>query len=120
MENKTIKWYSINEIVSWLKKNKYSEKKANELEPILVNNFNSAFRKGFEVGLQNTIINISEGLPKVNVEVLLFVLEKNGAIRRTVGYRSLDKQDPENQNGWVMDWAVDGKIIAYSYLPIMS
>ncbi len=120
MKTKTIKWYTEDELISWLKKNKYSDTIAKELAPMLVRNFNSAFKKGFELGLKNTIIRTTEDLPIVNKEVLLFVLENNGTIHRTLGYRSVDKKDPENINGWVMDYEIDGRIIAYSYLPILS
>jgi hypothetical protein len=101
---------------TWLKKNGYSENIANELAPMLSNNYNSAFKKGFEVGLRNTIISVGNVLPSIGNEVLLFVNTRNG-IKRTLGYRSKDADDPENIKGWVMDYHLDGNVIAWSYLP---
>lgn len=120
MEKKKINWYTEQELITWLKHNKYSENIAKELAPMLLKNFNSAFKKGFEVGLQGTIISITESLPDIDKEVLFFVCEKNGTIHRTLGYRSKDKADPMNKNGYVFDWPIDGNVIAYSYLPTMS
>lgn len=113
MEN----WYTEKELITWLKKNKYSDLIACELSPMLVKAFNSAFRKGFEKGVQKTIIKIIDQEPEINKEVLLFVADKNGKVSKTLGFRSGDKKDPEFNNGYIMDWHIDGKVIAYSLLP---
>lgn len=47
------KWYTEDELIIWLKKNKYSESIAKELSPFLTKAFNSAFRKGFEKGQES-------------------------------------------------------------------
>lgn len=114
-----LKWYTEQELNSWLIKNKYSKKIANELAPMLLKNYNSAFKKGVECTLKGFITMIDEELPQINQEVLLFVFTKNQGILRAIGYRSDDKKDPQNINGWCMDLFIEGKVIAWSYLPKM-
>lgn len=114
-----LKWYTEQELHSWLVKNKYSKSIADELAPMLLKNYNSAFNKGVECALRGFVIPITESLPELRKEVLVFVHSNHMGTKRSLGYRSKDKDDPNNINGWVLDYPLEGKVIAWSLLPEM-